>query len=90
MTKSALVAHVRFVALVADVADQVGPGDAVGASYQPWVGYWSEGFADVGGVGDVALRGEHDGAEPVRIGGVAVACVCSICGSVVNYVSGSS
>lgn len=57
-----LVAQVGFVAFVADVTEEVGPGDAVGAADQPWVGDGAEGFADVGGVGYVAVGAEEDGA----------------------------
>lgn len=57
-----LVAEVGFVAFVADVADEVGPGDAVGAFDEPGVGDGAEGFADVGCVGYVSVGAEEDGA----------------------------
>lgn len=41
------VAQVRLVPLMADVAEQVGPGDAVGGAHEPWVGDGAKGFADV-------------------------------------------
>lgn len=57
-----LVAEVGFVAFVADVAEEVGPGDTVRAADQPWVSDGAEGFTDVGGVGYVAVGAEEDGA----------------------------
>ena len=57
-----LVAQVGFVSLMPDISDQVCPTDAVGGLYEPWVGDWAEGFADVGGVGDVAVGAEEDGS----------------------------
>ena len=63
--------EVGFVPLVPDVADQIGPGDAVGGFDEPRVGNGAEGFADVGGVGYIAVGGEEDGAEAGGVGCVA-------------------
>lgn len=59
-----------------DVADQVGPGDAVGAFDEPGVCDGPEGLADVGRVGDVAVSAEEDGSDASRVGGVAEVGVC--------------
>lgn len=40
---------------MADVAEEVGPGDGVGGADEDWVGDWAEGFAYVGCVGYVAV-----------------------------------
>ena len=69
--QQALIADVGFVAFVGDVADEVGPGDGVGGSDEAWVGDGAEGFADVGGVGNVAVGAEEDGAEAGGVGCVA-------------------
>ena len=61
--KDALVAKVGFVAFVGDVTDEVGPADTVRAANEPWVSNGAEGFANVGGVSDVAVGAEEDGAE---------------------------
>ena len=45
-----------------NIADEIGPRDAVGAFDKVRVCDWAEGFADVGGVGYVAMGGEEDGA----------------------------
>ena len=66
-----LIVEVGFVPLVPHVADQVGPGDAVGRFDEPRVGDGAEGLANVGGVGDVAVSGEKDGAQAGGVGGVA-------------------
>lgn len=47
---------------MADVADQIGPRDAVGGFDEVRVCDGAEGFANVGGVGYVAVGGEEDGA----------------------------
>ena len=65
-----LVAQVGFVALVADVADEVRPRNAVRASDQPRVRDRPEGLAHIRGVGDVAVRAQEDGSE--------TACVCRV------------
>lgn len=46
-----LVGAVGFVALVSNVPDEVGPGDAVGGADEVGVRDGAERFADVGGVG---------------------------------------
>lgn len=61
---------------MADVADQIGPGDAVGAFDEPGMGDGPEGFADVGRVGDIAVGAEEDGADAGCVGGVAEVGVC--------------
>lgn len=81
--QDALVAGVGLVAFVADVADEVGPGDAVGGADEPGVGDGAEGFANVGGVGDVAVGAEEDGAGAGKVGGVAEGGVCGVFGAVV-------
>ena len=53
-----LIAEIGFVSFVGDVTDKVGPGDAIGGSNEPRVGYRAERFADIGGVGNVALGAE--------------------------------
>jgi hypothetical protein len=40
------------------------------------MGDGTEGFPYVGGVGDVAVGAEEDGAESGSVGGVAEVCVC--------------
>ena len=72
----ALVARVGFVPFVADVADEIGPGDGVGGADDVGVGDGAEGLADVGGVGYVAVGGEEDGADAGCVGGVAEGGVC--------------
>ena len=64
-----------------DVADKKGPGDAVGGFDEPGVGDGAEGFADVGGVGYVAVGGEEDGAEARGVGCVAEVGVCGFFGA---------
>lgn len=54
-----------------DIANQVGPGYAVGAFDEPGVCDGPEGLADVGRVGDVAVSTEEDGSDAGRVGGVA-------------------
>lgn len=56
--KHPLVVPVRLVTLVADVAKDVSPRDAVGAADEPRVRDGAEGLANVGGVGDVAVGRE--------------------------------
>ena len=81
--QDALVAQIRFVALVSDVAGQVGPRDGVGALYEIRVRGGAEGLADVGGVGDVAMRGVEDGADAGGVGGVPEGSVCRFASSMV-------
>ena len=59
-----------------DIADEISPGDTICGFYEPGVGDGPEGFADVGGVGYVAVGGEEDGAEAGGVGCVAEVCVC--------------
>lgn len=66
--KDGLVADVGFVAFVGDVADEVEPGDGVGACDEVGVGDGAEGFTYIGCVGYVAVGGEEDCADA---GGVA-------------------
>lgn len=66
------IAQVCFVAFVAYVANQVGPGDSIGGANEPRVCYWTEGFANVGGVGDVAVGGEENCADAIGVSGIAV------------------
>ena len=66
------VAQVGLVAFVNDVADQVGPGDAVGRAHQVGMGDGAEGFANVGGVGDIAMSGEKYGAQAIGVTGVPI------------------
>jgi hypothetical protein len=73
--ESAAVAEVSFVAFMADVADKVGPGYAVGGADEPRVCDWAEGFAYVRGVGDVTMSGEEDCTNAASVGCVAEACV---------------
>ena len=61
---------------MADIADQVGPGDAVGAFDEPRVRDRPEGLADVGCVGDVAVGTEEDCSDAGRVGGVTEVGVC--------------
>ena len=81
--QDALIAQIRFVALVSDVAGQVGPRDGVGALYDIRVHGGAEGLADVGGVGDVAMCGAEDGADSGGVGGVPEGGVCGFASSVV-------
>lgn len=80
--QDALVAQIRFVALVSDVAGQVGPRDGVGALYDIRVRGGAEGLADVGGVGNIAMRGAENGADAGGVGGVPEGGVCRFAGSV--------
>lgn len=66
-----LISEVGFVALVTYIAGEVGPRDGVGTPDEPGVGDRSEGFANVGGVGDVAMCAEKDGADTGCVGGIA-------------------
>jgi hypothetical protein len=68
----AAVPQVGLVALVQDIAGEVGPGDGVGGADEDGVGDGAEGLADLGAVGDVAVGGEEDGADAVEVGEVAV------------------
>ena len=77
----ALVSQVGFIPLVGDVADQIGPGDAVGGLHKPGVRDGAEGFADVGRVGDVTVGAEEESAEAGRVGCVAEVCVCGLRGT---------
>ena len=54
---------IGLVALVADVAQDVSPGDAIGTPHHPRVGDGAEGLADVRCVGDVAVSREKNGSE---------------------------
>lgn len=73
-----LVAEKGFVALVANVTNEIGPGNAVGGSYEIGMGDGAERLADVGGVGYVAVGGEENGAETGGVGGVAEVGVCCL------------
>ena len=73
-----LIAEIGFVSFVGDVTNEVCPGDAVGGSDEPRVGYGAERFADVGGVGDVAVGAQEDGTESGCIGCVADVGVCGL------------
>ena len=66
-----LIVPVRLVALVADIAEDVSPRDAIGAAHQPGVRYGPERLSNVGGVGDVAVGGEEDCAHARRVGGIS-------------------
>lgn len=66
-----LVPHVGFVALVTYIAGKVGPGDSVCTSDEPRVGDGPERFANIGGVGNVALCAEEYGAETGCVGSIA-------------------
>lgn len=68
----AKVPQVGLVALVQDIAGDVGPGDGVGGADEDGVSDGAEGLADLGAVGDVAVGGEEDGANAVEVGEVAV------------------
>ena len=57
-----LVPHIGFVAFVPNVANEIGPRDAVGGFNEVRMCDGAEGFADVGGVSYVAVGGEEDGA----------------------------
>ena len=54
-----------------DITDEIGPGDPIGTFYEVRVGNRTEGLADVGGVGDVAVGGEEDGAKAGGVGSIA-------------------
>ena len=75
------IAQIRLVTFMADVAEEVGPGDGVGAAHEVGVCDGAEGFADFRGVGDVAVGGEEEGADAVGVGGVAVGGVCGVYGA---------
>lgn len=61
-----------------DVADDIGPGDAVCGADEVRVDDRTEGLAYVGGVGDVAVGGEEDCAGSVCVCSVAVGSVCRV------------
>ena len=61
---------------MADIADQIGPGDAVGAFDEPGVCDGPEGLANVGRVGYVAVCAEEDGSDASGVGGIAEVGVC--------------
>lgn len=66
------VAQVCLVPLVADVAEKIGPRDTVGRADYPWVGDGAERFPNVGGVCDIPMGGEEDGADAIGVCGIAV------------------
>ena len=66
-----LISKIGFVALVSDIAGKVGPGDGISASDEIRVSDGPEGFANVGGVGDVAVCAEEYGAEAGGVGSIA-------------------
>ena len=72
------IAQIRLVTFMADVAEEVGPGDGVGAAHEVGVCDGAEGFADFRGVGDVAMSREEESADAVGVGGVAVGGVCGV------------
>jgi hypothetical protein len=39
---------------------------------------WTKGFANVGGVGYVAVGGEHNGADAGGVGGIAERSICCV------------
>lgn len=61
-----------------DIADDIGPGDAVCGADEVRVDDRTEGLAYVGGVGDVTVGGEEDCAGSVCVCGVAVGSVCRV------------
>ena len=65
-----------------NVSYEIRPGDAVRGFDEPGVGDWSEGLADIGGVGYVAVGAEENGAEAGGIGGVAEVGVGGVGGAV--------
>lgn len=65
------IPKVGFVAFVKNIAENIGPGDRVGASDEMWMCDRSEGFANVGGICDVAMGGEEDGSGSICICGVS-------------------
>lgn len=69
------VAQVRLVALVADIADQIGPGYTVGRSDEPGMRDRAKRFSYVGGIRNITLGREEDGADPPGISGITVWCV---------------
>lgn len=78
-----LVAHIGLVPFVRNIAGQVEPGDSVGALDEVGMGDGAEGLADVGGVGYVAVGGEHDGADAGCVGGIAEGGIgCVLCSEV--------
>lgn len=66
------VAQIGLVAFMDDVADQVGPGDAVRGAHQVGMGDGAEGLANVGGVGNIAMGGEKDRPQAIGVTGVPV------------------
>ncbi len=76
--EDSLVSEVGFISFVADVADEVGPGDTIGATDQPGVGDGTEGFADVGCVGNVAVGTEKDCAGAGQVGCIAESGICGV------------
>lgn len=79
-----LVAHIRLVAFVGDIASQVQPRDTICALDKIWVGDWSKGLADIRGVGDIAMGREHDGANASCVGCIAEGGISGILCSVVH------
>lgn len=78
----AAIPQIGLVALVPDVADQIGPRDGVGGAHEDRVRDGAERLAYLGGVGDVAVRGEEERADARGIGGVAVGGFGGIYGAV--------
>ena len=68
----AAIPQIGLVALMPDVADQIGPRDGVGGAHEDRVRDGAERLAYLGGVGDVAVRGEQECADARGVRGVAV------------------
>lgn len=64
-----LVVPVGFVPLVRDVAQDVGPRDAVGTADEPRMRHGPEAFTNVGGVRDVTVRGQQYRSDPGGVSG---------------------
>jgi hypothetical protein len=65
-----LISNVGLVALVRNIAAKVEPRDGIRASYEDRVRYRAKGLANVGGVGNVSVRGEENGTNTRRVGGI--------------------
>ena len=57
---------------MADITEQISPGDSIGRAPEVGMRDWTKRFTNVGGIGDITLGGEKEGADAIGVGGVTV------------------
>lgn len=57
---------------MSDITEKVRPGDSVCRAHEVRMCDWTEGFTNVGGVSDITVGREKEGADAIRVGGVTV------------------